>query len=105
MYLGHYACRGFINPGLSKNATKYMMVELTDNSTTRLLKSKTSHTVLNTIFPYPLRMKKVWSMSRGDRSFYAWKAVPPDGYVAMGMVCTDSGIFSYMFLTQFKNCI
>jgi len=68
-----------------------MMIELTDNSTTRLLKSKTSATVLFTLFPHPLRMKKVWSMSRGDKSLFAWKAVPPEGFVAMGMLCTSTG--------------
>ena len=89
--MGHYACKGFINPASSKKASKYMMIELTDNSTTRLLKSKTSATVLFTLFPHPLRMKKVWSMSRGDKSLFAWKAVPPEGFVAMGMLCTSTG--------------
>jgi hypothetical protein len=68
-----------------------MLIELTDNATTRVLKSKTLATVLQTIFPFPLKMKKVWSMSRGDKSLHAWRAVPPDGFVALGMICTTTG--------------
>ena len=67
------------------------MLELTDDSVSKLLKSKTAPTVLATFFPFPLKMKKGWHMDRGDRSLYAWTAIPPDGFVAMGMICTTSG--------------
>ena len=91
VFLGHYACTGFVNPDTTKKATKYVLIELTDNATTRLLKSKTLETVLSSLFPHPLRMKKVWSLIRGNKSFYAWKAVPPEGFVALGMLCTITG--------------
>jgi hypothetical protein len=91
--MGHYACPGFINPASTKNSNKYMLVELTDNATSRILKSKTLNTILSSVFPHPLKLKKVWSMSRGGKSLFAWKAIPPDNFVALGMICTNTGIF------------
>ena len=96
--LGHYASSGFISPELSKKATKYMLIELTDNSTTRLLKSRTLEAVLTSLFPHPIRMKKVWSLIRGSKSFYAWKAVPPEGFMSLGMFCTTTGIKYPLYL-------
>lgn len=85
-----------MNPASTRNANKYMLVEVTDNSTTRVMKSKLSAAVISTVFPHPLRMRKVWSMSRGQKSLHAWKAVAPDGFVALGMICTVTGKEIYL---------
>ncbi len=37
-----------------------------------------------------VKFKQVWHFARGARSLYAWKAVPPEGYIAMGMLCTTT---------------
>jgi hypothetical protein len=37
-----------------------------------------------------MRFKQMWQLPRGNKPLYAWKPLPPDGYVALGMVCTAS---------------
>lgn len=37
-----------------------------------------------------VKYKQVWHFARGARSLYAWKAIPPEGFVAMGMLCTTT---------------
>jgi hypothetical protein len=70
------------------SSKKYQCLEVTDYATIRLKRGQIMRSVLAKFFPHPLRYKKVWSMSRGDKSLFAWKAVPPEGFVAMGMLCT-----------------
>lgn len=85
-----YANKGYANPLKSRRAAKFQCVELTDNATLRLNRSRVMTSVLATICPNPLKFKQVWFLQRGDRSLYAWKAVPPEGFIALGMMCTSS---------------
>jgi hypothetical protein len=88
--LGFYACEGFHNPLKSKDA-KAEYVEFTDNATIRMKRSRVLNSVISAMMPHPLRFKQVWHMARGSKSLYAWKAVAPDGFLALGMVCSASG--------------
>ena len=91
--LGHYANRGFYNPLTGRSAKHYTTLELTDYATIRLSRSKVIQSVLAHVFPHPVRFKQVWHFVRGDRSLYAWKAVSPEHFIALGMVCTTSGMW------------
>ena len=83
--MGHYAVKGFKYP---KN-NNHMLIELTDNGTNRLSTSKVSATALQSTFPFPLRFKAVWQI-KSTKPVYAWRAVPPEGFVALGMMCTTT---------------
>lgn len=154
--LGHYANKGLNAPtGTSRlGASRYFMVELTDDSKSRISgnhslflsshfssalylsnflldfpsldispmvtfdshmqqpssnltqfdylilfigNQKTSRAVLAAVFPHPLRFKQSWHLARGDRFLYAWKAIPPEGFLALGMISSCSGT-QYFFL-------
>lgn len=85
--------KGFLNPQTSKTMSARMqLLEITDNSTSRMLKSKVTSSVMDTVFPHPVRFKKIWHMSRGDKSLFAWKAIPPEGFIALGIVCSTTGM-------------
>jgi hypothetical protein len=91
--LGHYANKGLGVPsGTSRiGSTRYFMVELTDDSKSRISgNQKTSRAVLAAVFPYPLRFKQAWHLARGDRFLYAWKAVAPEGFLALGTICSTT---------------
>jgi hypothetical protein len=90
--LGHYAVKGFAQPKekTTFGTSRYLLLEVTDNSASKLSKSKLTSVVLGSVFPHPLRYKQVWHMARGDKFLYAWKAIPPDNFVAMGMMITTS---------------
>jgi Vacuolar protein sorting-associated protein 62 len=85
MCMGHFVVKGFAYP----KSNKHMVIELTDNNTTRLKHSKVSASVLATTFPFPLRFKVVWTL-KSAKPVYAWRAVPPEGFLALGMVCTNT---------------
>jgi len=106
--LGYYASKGFNNPlgGWMVSKTKYQCIEVTDYVTIRLKRNQVTKSVLVMFFPHPLRYKKVWSMSRSDKSLFAWKAVPPEGFVALGMICTSTGElkFSGIYFSLICNC-
>jgi hypothetical protein len=89
--IGHYALAGLAAPSAKVAANRFLLVEVTDTSTSRVMKSKQSSSLINQVFPNPLRFKQVWHMVRGAKMLYAWKAVPPEGFVAMGMLCTSTG--------------
>jgi hypothetical protein len=89
MCIGHYAVVGFSPPAQPRiGNARYLLIEVTDMNQLRLSKSKVTTAVLASVFPHPLRFKQVWQLQRGDKSIYAWKAIAPEGFVAMGMICT-----------------
>jgi len=88
--LGYYAGKGFSNPINGRNAKRFLTIEVVDQATIRMKRSQTLAAVLNQVFPYPLRYKQVWHLSRGVKPFYAWKPLAPDNFVALGMVCTTT---------------
>lgn len=88
--LGFYACEGFHNPIKTKDRV-CDYIEFTDCATIRMKRSRVLNNVAATLLPHPLRFKQVWHLARGSKSLYAWKAVPPEGFVALGMVCSVSG--------------
>lgn len=69
---------------------KYLTIEVTDYATLRMQRSRVLAAVLDYALPHPLRFKQVWHFSRGDKSMFAWRPVPPDNFVALGMVCSVS---------------
>ena len=40
--------------------------------------------------PNPLRWHNVWELKGGKRDLFGWKGVPPPGFLALGMIVTDS---------------
>ena len=90
--MGHYALAGVHPPSSRVSSSRYLLLEATDDGTSRVMKSRaTFPIVVNLTFPFPLRFKQVWHMARGAKSLYAWKALAPEGFVALGMVCTANG--------------
>ncbi len=95
--LGHYASKGFSNPLKSLiGAAKYQVIEITDFATIRMKRGRTLQSVLALIFPYPLRYKQVWHLARQGKSLYAWKPQAPEGSIALGMICTATGLYHYI---------
>ena len=86
--LGLFASKGFSNPLRSRGAGRYQLIEMTDNATLRRRRGKVLSSVLAAVCPFPTKFKKVWHLSRNGRTLYAWKPVAPDGFVALGMMCT-----------------
>jgi hypothetical protein len=101
--LGHYANKGFANPLEAKKSDKiYVTIEIADYATLRLQRSKILLAVLNAALPHPIRFKRIWHFSRGEFSVYAWQPIAPDRYVAMGMVCTKTGIYPEHSIIMYK---
>jgi Vacuolar protein sorting-associated protein 62 len=48
------------------------------------------NTVVGAVFAYPQRFKQIWHLPRGNKPIYAWKAIPPEGYTAIGMIISNS---------------
>lgn len=47
--------------------------------------------VVAAALPHPTRFQLAWSLTAGKTPLYVWRALPPsEGYVAMGMVCTNT---------------
>jgi hypothetical protein len=86
--LGQYASKGFSNPLKSKSGGRYQLVEITDNATIRLKRAKVLASIVATACPNPTKFKQVWHFARGNKSLYAWKPIPPEGFIALGMMCT-----------------
>lgn len=88
--LGMYASKGFANPLKSSYSTsRYQLVELT-NAATTFGKARTVNAVLAQFCPHPVKFRQVWHLARGAKSLYAWQAQAPEGFVALGMLCTTT---------------
>ncbi len=92
--LGQYASKGFSNPlktaVKSTTGTRYQIVEVTDNATIRLKRARVLASVVATACPNPTKFKQVWHFARGAKSLYAWRPIPPEGFIALGMLCTTT---------------
>lgn len=87
--VGHYASSGFANP--LKNAKRSAStVQLKDSATLRMKRSRVLSTLIRDMCPHPMRFKQIWHMSRGGKQLYAWQPIAPEGYAALGMVCTPN---------------
>ena len=95
--IGHYALPGLAEPstksGFGLGGNRYLLIEVTDNNKSRVSKSKAIDTLLALCFPAPLRFRLVWHFQRGAKSFWAWRPQPPDGFIALGMIFTTSGMY------------
>jgi len=91
--LGHYACEGTNNPLKTLGSTDgFETIQICDRTSSMLMGKggKDVEQVISFVAPHPLRFKEVCRVGSGERAMYAWKAVAPDGYVALGMLCTGS---------------
>jgi len=86
--LGHFANRGLSNPLKGRNTKRLTTIEVVDNATIRMKRSKTMQAVLQAAFPHPLRFKQTWHLSREGINMFAWRPIPPDDFVSMGIICT-----------------
>jgi hypothetical protein len=90
--LGYYAIKGFNSPLKSKTSGQgYQTLEVTDFATIRMKRGRVMNSVMMTFFPHPLRYKQLWHLSRAGKVLYAWKPVAPDGFTALGIICTVTG--------------
>ena len=87
--MGYYAKEGFSSPS-SFGGSRYEIIYVTDDAFFRKRRSEFLNAVVAKVFPTPLRFKQVWHLARGTKPLYAWKPVAPEGYCALGMVCTTS---------------
>jgi len=68
-----------------------MTIQITDRNINMLFKSENlTESHLNHLLPHPQRFKRVWSKMGGKTPLVIWRAVPPDGFVTLGMVATNS---------------
>jgi hypothetical protein len=87
--LGHYAVTGFEDPHEAHSDGRYRCLEVLDSSSFRLSGSAFLRPLIEQYFPTPTRFRQVWNQQRGQRQFFAWKAIPPnDSFVALGMIAT-----------------
>ncbi len=90
MNLGHYASETIHNPLKGKLTRKCQVLELIDSQTLRIRRSKAIEAALSVILPSPQRFKHVWHLARENKVLYAWKPIPPEGYVSLGLVFSSS---------------
>jgi hypothetical protein len=88
--LGLYACKGFNAPNKQRGATKYQLIEITDNATIRMRRARVMSAVIAAMCPYPIKYRQVWHFARGAKSLYAWQPIAPDNFIALGMYLTTS---------------
>jgi Ca2+-binding EF-hand superfamily protein len=84
--LGHYASSTFSHPG--KSACYFSLTDLECNGVLRSEHLEPS--VVNQLFPHPVSFQQVWSQKQQGASFYAWRAIAPEGHAALGMVGTTT---------------
>jgi hypothetical protein len=65
---------------------------MTDNAALRLKRGRVLNAVVSTVCPYPLKFKQIWHFARGEKSLFAWKPLPPENFVALGIMCTTSDV-------------
>ena len=53
--LGYYAAKGFGNPAGTKEGKNHQIIEISDNATIRMNRDKVFKTLLQNVFPFPLR--------------------------------------------------
>jgi len=89
--VGHYATKGLGEP--SRSAARQTL-EVTDLGVLHLgaVGASSAHleVVVAQLFPPPLRWRQVWNTlgKRIETHFFAWQAVAPPDFVALGMVGT-----------------
>lgn len=97
--LGHYGAKGFNNPlkgsaasasvGSTSGGVRLQLIEITNNAAT-FKKGRAVNAVVAQYCPFPVKYRQVWHLARGAKSLYAWRAQPPDGFVALGMLMTNT---------------
>lgn len=98
--IGHYASPSFDSPHKGQATLPVPFgppllvesyLELTDTRQPRGKGGAQLAAVLERYFPLPLRLTQRWSKPfKGQRRLYAWEALPPEGFVALGMLCSTS---------------
>ena len=87
--LGSYAVPAYHDPtkavGQPANA-----LEIADNKAWSMTGSTHMAGVVDALFPHPVRFRQVWGQEWKHTAAYAWAAVPPPGFSALGMVLTSS---------------
>lgn len=87
--LGHYAGRGYDNPG--KDVEERLCLEVTDTSGSWVGGSSWLPHVLDRYLPHPARFRLAWSLTHGNNHFYAWEPIPPAAeFVALGFIGTKT---------------
>lgn len=88
--LGLYAAKGLLNPLKSGfHSARYQLIEVTVNASS-FGKARTAQAVVAQVCPHPLKFKQIWHLARGSKSLYAWQAIAPETFVALGMYVTTT---------------
>jgi Ca2+-binding EF-hand superfamily protein len=83
--LGHFGGHDFDNP--NKDGKDRWSLEVTDTTGSFIGGSSWLPIVLERYLPNPARFRLAWSLTHGNKHFYAWEPVPPgDEYVALGFI-------------------
>jgi hypothetical protein len=98
--LGSYATPGLADPSRYAPVTatgsygpsgKHAnALEVTDTKAWAMAGSPHLNSVIDALFPHPVRFRQVWGQEWKHVSAFAWAAVPPPGFVALGMALTNS---------------
>ena len=87
--LGSYAVPAYHDPtkavGQPANA-----LEIADAKAWSMTGSTHMPNVIDALFPHPVRFRQVWGQEWRHTAAYAWAAVPPPGFSALGMVLSGS---------------
>uniref|UniRef100_A0A7S3AUZ7 Uncharacterized protein n=1 Tax=Haptolina ericina TaxID=156174 RepID=A0A7S3AUZ7_9EUKA len=113
--LGHYASASSTNPPHKCRSAGALgcesLLELADTQQS-LFNFQTSSSwlapIVESFLVPPVRLAQCWSKrSRGQRQVYAWEAVPPEGFVAMGMLCSteDDGVDAHPPPIESIRCV
>jgi hypothetical protein len=87
--LGSYAVPGHADP-TKVTGQPTNMLEIADNKAWAMTGSAHMPKVIESLFPHPVRFRQVWGQEWKHAAAYAWAAVPPPGFAALGMVLTAS---------------
>ena len=87
--LGSYAVPGYNDPSRVAGQPANT-VEIADSKSWAVTGSAHMPKIVDALFPHPVRFRQVWGQDWKHASAYAWAAVPPPGFSALGMVLTNS---------------
>jgi len=96
--LGCYASPNFDPPHKQKKiigSGKESLLELSDVSQPMWRRQQSSFlvSVVQQFLLPPVRLTQIWCKRfKGQRQLYVWEAVPPEGFVALGMICSTTEV-------------
>ena len=89
--VGHYCGLGYNSP--SRDKRDRLILEVTDQGSTRLSGSNWLKHVMDRFMPHPVRFRLIWSVTHGRNKLYSWQPIPPgEGFVALGTIASKTEV-------------